>query len=84
MSAVSSELSLYETKLDWITERNKNLIRPTHRPKERDRFYSDIKKLGYKKWAGRYFCSEAFLRNIPVFSQMIRIKHKLQRKGENV
>lgn len=84
LSAVSSELSLYETKLDWIIERNKNLIRPTHRPKEREHFYSDIKKLGYKKWAERYFFSEAFLRNIPVFSQMIRIKHKLQRKGENV
>lgn len=84
LNAVSGELSLYETKLDWITERNKNLIRPTHRPKERDYFYSDIKKLGYKKWARRYFYSEAFLRNVPVFSQMIRIKHKLQRKGENV
>ena len=84
VSGRSDMTDLYETKLDWITERNKNLIRPTHRPKERDYFYSDIKKLGYKKWARRYFYSEAFLRNVPVFSQMIRIKHKLQRKGENV
>ena len=75
---------VYETKSDWITERNKNLIRPTHRPKERDCFYNDVRKLGYKKWAERYFFSESFLRNIPVLSHLIRIKYKLQRKGENV
>ena len=82
LKAVSNELDLYETKLDWIAERNKNLLYPTHRPKERDQFYNDVKKFGYEKWAEKYFYSEAFLKNIPVFSQIIRIKYKLQKKGK--
>ncbi len=77
LNAVSDELDLYETKLDWITERNRNLLCPTRRPKEREHFYNDINKLGYRKWARRYFYSEAFFKNIPIVSRIIRIKNKI-------
>ena len=84
LCAVSSELDLYETKMEWIIERNKNLLRPTPRPKERTRFYSNIRKIGYRKWANMYFFSEAFLKNFPVLSKIIRLKNKFQLKGDEL
>lgn len=79
LDAVNDSIDLYSTKLEWITERNKNLLRPTYRPKVRDNFYKDINKIGYKKWAKRYFFSESFLKNIPIVSYVFRVKNKLKK-----
>jgi len=79
LNVIKDTLVLYETKREWITERNKNLIRPTVRPNTRDTFYVEVEKLGYNNWARKYYLSEAFIKNIPVFSYVFRAKNKLKK-----
>lgn len=77
LSQVRDTLDLYPTKWEWITQRNKNLVRPTPRPPQRDTFYSNIRKLGYPRWAKRYYFSDDFLRNIKGLGKLVRMKEKI-------
>lgn len=79
LNDVKGTLDLYETKFEWIAERNKNLLRPTPRPEVRNNFYDCIEKIGYKNWAKRYYLSESFLSNIKGFSFAFRVKNKVKR-----
>ena len=76
VEAISDNLIMYETKWNWIIERNRNLLKPTLRPKWRDYFYSDIKRLGYTRFVRRYYFSESFLKNFRFFSIFFRAKKK--------
>lgn len=63
-----------ETNLEWIEEKNLNLIRPTVRPNYRDRIYIDINKMGYAGWVKRSKLSRRYIKKYPLIKWIISLK----------
>lgn len=49
LSKITDSLDIYQSKLEWVVEKNENLVHPTKRPPIRDDFYRDIDKLGFER-----------------------------------
>lgn len=79
VKAVRNNFELYPTKMEWIIERNKNLVRPTPRPDTRNNIYNDIRKLGYEKWAKKYFCSQSYIKNLWLVRKLIQVKYLISK-----
>lgn len=78
LDRVKDKFDLYPTERKWVEERNKNLIRPTLRPRERDSIYQEIQTYGYGKWAAKYYVSWAYVRNLSLVRMLARMKRKFK------
>ena len=67
-SYIRDELKFENTNFEWIVERNTNLIKPTEKTTLSDTFYEDIYKLGYKKWARKYYMSVDYIKKSRVIT----------------
>ncbi|CDE56080.1 putative uncharacterized protein [Roseburia sp. CAG:303] len=67
-SYIQDELKFENTNFEWIVERNTNLIKPTEKATLSDTFYEDIYKLGYKKWARKYYMSVDYIKKSRVIT----------------
>lgn len=74
LSEVKDALKISPTKIEWIIEKNKNLVRPTVRPAYRDCIYRDMKNMGYEKWADGYFHSLRYYKKTPLFRPVVKLK----------
>ena len=74
LSEVKDALKISPTKIEWIIEKNKNLVRPTVRPAYRDFIYRDMKNMGYEKWADDYFHSLRYYKKTPLFRPVVKLK----------
>ncbi|MDO4439289.1 MAG: Coenzyme F420 hydrogenase/dehydrogenase, beta subunit C-terminal domain [Eubacteriales bacterium] len=79
LDGVKDVLNLSQTNIEWIIERNKNLVRPTVRPSYRNKIYDDIKRLGYNKWADNYFHSLRYYKKTPLLQPAVKLKIKLNK-----
>lgn len=71
---IKEDMILEETKLEYILERNKNLLRPTIRPSYRNNIYGEINKKGYKKWANDYYHSIRYYKKTPLLKPLVKLK----------
>ena len=74
LDGISDKMTFVLKKIEYILERNKNLIHPTLRPAYRDQIYKEINEIGYEKWADKYFHSVRYLKNTPLLYPVVRIK----------
>ena len=71
---IEGDMILAPTKWEYIIEKNHNLVRPTPRPKYRDKIYEEIRTLGYEAWAAGYFKSMRYFKKLPIMRPLVKIK----------
>lgn len=62
LKTVNDLLIVEETKIEWIKERNKTLIKPTNKPKEADIFYDLYRRFGFSYIKYKYYMSRDYLK----------------------
>lgn len=76
---ISDLVLLVPTRIEWITEKNLNLIRPTLRPAYRNLIYKEIDRMGYEEWANHYFHSLRYWKKTPWLYPLVHIKIKINK-----
>lgn len=79
LNKIKNKMIINPTHLDWILEKNANLIRPTPRPRQRDEIYTYIQKNGYEKFANRYFHSINYYKKIPVLKPLFNVMRAVKK-----
>ena len=76
---INRNMLMIPTKLEYIVEKNLNLVRPTVRPKYRNRIFKEIEKKGYKKWANQYFISIRYMKKLSIIKPFFYFKSLLKK-----
>ena len=75
-----NNIELIPTKLEYIEEKNLNLLRPTPKPSYRSRIYKEIGESEYYKWVHSYYFSKRYIKHLALMKKVIELKKYIKNK----